>query len=456
MPQSVLGKSITISLVLHAGLLGLLVFESPKHSMLTNTPLRVRILEPPAPQVSPEAASPAPPRALPQPPPPVTDRPQAAREPVEVLRPLPPPAGPESKLEAPTERSSPPPSPVPDEPATPPVPPQAAPEPVPQPIPQAPPPLARPAAETVSPPPPPQVAAPLRPEPMVPPPPPQVVPRPTSEPVAPRAVKIPEAPREIPLPTPERGIASLDRPLPAPDKVAPPPPPPQVVARAETKPETPSERLAPPPLPIPEKPVAPPAPPQVASRPRPEPAVPQPQRIPEPPRKEAPVTPDQSGLSLGGPPPSALPLPRVKGSPPPAAPARPSLREQIDSLGSGVLADAGASAKQTVNLDNREDRFVEYLARLKRRIQRGWTYPEEALEHGVGGELLLVFTLNKAGTLTNIRLVQSSGFPVLDEEALRAVKVAAPFDPLPPQMGEDPWNIRAFFHYNHPRHSRRN
>ena len=64
---------------------------------------------------------------------------------------------------------------------------------------------------------------------------------------------------------------------------------------------------------------------------------------------------------------------------------------------------------------------------------------------------MLIFTLNKAGTLINIRLVQSSGFPILDEEALRAVKVAAPFDPFPPQMGEDPWNIRAFFHYDHPR-----
>ena len=439
MPQSVLGKSITISLVLHAGLLGLLVFESPKHSMLTDTPLRVRILEPPAPQVSPKVASPAPPRALPQPPPPVTDRRRAAREPVEVLRPVPPPAPPESKPEAPAERSAPSPPPVPDKPATPPVPPQAAPQSVPQPIPQAPPPLARPAPETVP-----------------PPPPPQVVPRPMPEPIAPRTEKIPEAPRETPLRAPEQGIPSLDRPLPGADKVAPPPPPPQVVARAETKPETPSERLAPPPLPIPENPVVPPAPPQVASRPRPEPVVPQPQRIPEPFRKEAPAKPDQRGLSLGGPPPSAPPLPRAKGSPPPAAPARPSLREQIDSLGSGLLADAGESAKQTVNLDNREDRFAEYLARLKRRIQRVWTYPEEALEHGVGGELLLIFTLNKAGTLTNIRLVQSSGFPVLDNEALRAVKVAAPFDSFPPQMGEDPWNIQASFHYNHPRHSRRN
>jgi outer membrane biosynthesis protein TonB len=53
-------------------------------------------------------------------------------------------------------------------------------------------------------------------------------------------------------------------------------------------------------------------------------------------------------------------------------------------------------------------------------------------------------------------LVQRSGFPILDEEALRAVKAAAPFDPFPTQMGESPWNIRAFFHYDNPRPFRRN
>jgi protein TonB len=114
------------------------------------------------------------------------------------------------------------------------------------------------------------------------------------------------------------------------------------------------------------------------------------------------------------------------------------------------------SAKQTVNLDNREERFVDYLSLVKQRIQRVWRYPEEALENGVGGELMLIFTLNKAGTLVNIYLVQRSGFPILDEEALRAVKAAAPFDPFPTQMGESPWNIRAFFHYDNPRPFRRN
>jgi outer membrane biosynthesis protein TonB len=40
---------------------------------------------------------------------------------------------------------------------------------------------------------------------------------------------------------------------------------------------------------------------------------------------------------------------------------------------------------------------------------------------------------------------------VLDNEALRAVKAAAPFDPFPPQMGEEAFNILGTFHYSYRR-----
>ena len=169
-----------------------------------------------------------------------------------------------------------------------------------------------------------------------------------------------------------------------------------------------------------------------------------------------PILPDRSGLSLGGPPRATPELSEAtRGAPSPGA-ARRSLRDQIASLGSGLEGDAGGVAKQTVSLDSRDPLFLSYLARVKRRIERVWVYPEEALNHGVGGDLLLIFTLNKAGSLANIRLVHSSGFPILDEEALRAVKLAAPFDPFPPQMGDEPWNISASFHYNLPVRFRRN
>ena len=184
-------------------------------------------------------------------------------------------------------------------------------------------------------------------------------------------------------------------------------------------------------------------PPQVAARPTPE-VVPPSAEV----RRESREEPtERSGLSLSGPP-RDVRLPPAPTSPAPRA--GPSLRDQIAGLGSGLTADAGGSARRTVPLDSREPRFLDYLARLKQRVQSEWMYPEEARRVGMGGELVLIFTLNKAGTLTYIRLVESSGFPVLDNEALRAIKAAAPFDPFPPQMGDEPWNISAIFRYYSP------
>jgi len=183
-----------------------------------------------------------------------------------------------------------------------------------------------------------------------------------------------------------------------------------------------------------------PEPPQVASRPT----------APD----ASPAAPPRGGLSLGGGSQELRPPPPAAGGA--TQPARPSLRDQIASLGSGRWAEGQGSGKQTVDLDNREERFVDYLALLKRRIERVWQYPPEAANNGISGALLLVFTLNKSGTLIDLRLIQSSGFPVLDEEAIRAIKQAAPYDPFPRHMGDDPWNIRASFHYNLPYRFRRN
>ena len=205
---------------------------------------------------------------------------------------------------------------------------------------------------------------------------------------------------------------------------------------------------------------SPPPVPQVAARPRPEPTVPPTQKAPEALRDSPPVTaPERRGLTLGGPRADTSLVPPGKATPPtqgvPGG-ARPSLRDQIASLGSGLYGDADDIGKQTIRLDSRDPEFLPYLAGLKRRIQNEWVYPEQAWSRGVSGDLLLVFTLNKNGSMTNLRLVQSSGFPILDQEALRAVKQAAPFDPFPPQMGEEPWNIVGSFHYHPPSRFRRN
>jgi len=279
----------------------------------------------------------------------------------------------------------------------------------------------------------------------------QILKPPGTEPAPPQPLPGPESPpksRREPAGTPRASSQPAKQQLPiVADRIAPRSVP------TPDKPSVPEKPL------VPEKSVVPPLPPPVATAPMPEPAVARPERLPEAPRETPPppapsmIAPEREALILGSPSPASPLLPGRAGSlpSPGTEPSRPSLREQIASLGSGLTDEGGGPAKRTIDLDSRERLFVDYLSRLKSRIQREWEYPEEALRSGISGELRMVFTLNKAGSLTFIRLVQSSGYPILDEEALRAVKISAPFDPFPPQMGDEALNIRALFYYTLPR-----
>lgn len=110
---------------------------------------------------------------------------------------------------------------------------------------------------------------------------------------------------------------------------------------------------------------------------------------------------------------------------------------------------ADASAREgPVRLDTREPQYISYFASIKRDIELVWDYPEPALKHGLQGKLLLEFTISERGDLEEMRLVRSSGFSVLDKEAMRAVRSASPFHPIPPWIGKDRLEIIASFEYH--------
>jgi protein TonB len=70
-----------------------------------------------------------------------------------------------------------------------------------------------------------------------------------------------------------------------------------------------------------------------------------------------------------------------------------------------------------------------------------------ALKYGLQGKLLLQFTILNNGELENAVIVRSSGSHLLDDEALRAVKAAAPFQPIPPWIGKNRVEVVASFEY---------
>jgi TonB family protein len=73
----------------------------------------------------------------------------------------------------------------------------------------------------------------------------------------------------------------------------------------------------------------------------------------------------------------------------------------------------------------------QYRRYLEREIQQRWFIPPEA--HLLPGPttVIVIFEVARDGKLLQVRLKQSSGVAALDRAALNAIRLAAPFRPLP-------------------------
>lgn len=77
-----------------------------------------------------------------------------------------------------------------------------------------------------------------------------------------------------------------------------------------------------------------------------------------------------------------------------------------------------------------------YLNDWRERIESvgNRNYPERAREQQIYGELRLMVALLPNGEVSEIKILHSSGYRLLDEAAIRIVQLAAPFDAFPPEM----------------------
>jgi periplasmic protein TonB len=96
-----------------------------------------------------------------------------------------------------------------------------------------------------------------------------------------------------------------------------------------------------------------------------------------------------------------------------------------------------------VTLDTDEFKFMSYNRWLKIKIESVLKYPDLAAISGYQGTLYITFDILKDGSLGSVEVLKSSGFKILDDEAVRAIKSAAPFQPLPDNWGMQRYSIRA-------------
>jgi len=88
-----------------------------------------------------------------------------------------------------------------------------------------------------------------------------------------------------------------------------------------------------------------------------------------------------------------------------------------------------------------------YMRMLKDKIESIWKYPEEAARRGISGDLYVTFYIQRDGKLGEVKLVRTSGFRELDEAAVKALRDAEPFWPLPEDLEKDALEIKGHFIY---------
>jgi protein TonB len=119
------------------------------------------------------------------------------------------------------------------------------------------------------------------------------------------------------------------------------------------------------------------------------------------------------------------------------------------ATGEEGVTEEGGGGFRLMPLNAPEVQYISYFASIKRKIELVWQYPYEAAAAGIQGELTLDFVIARSGALNSVELVRSSGSKILDDEAIRSIRVAAPFDPIPAQYKIPSLQIRGRFVYVH-------
>lgn len=86
-----------------------------------------------------------------------------------------------------------------------------------------------------------------------------------------------------------------------------------------------------------------------------------------------------------------------------------------------------------------EYKYAVYMDAWRTKVERvgNLNYPEQAKRQNIGGSLVLDVALKPDGNIENISVIRPSPHKILDEAAIRIVRLAAPYAPFPPDLRAD-------------------
>jgi protein TonB len=140
--------------------------------------------------------------------------------------------------------------------------------------------------------------------------------------------------------------------------------------------------------------------------------------------------------------PSLQPRPQALPPPQPVHQATPR-RAAHQQMNDGTDRRAGqiASPLAWAAVDDRHRQVrQDYIVLVVRRLS-GARFYEQSREDNAQGMVVARLTVGQDGRLLALSLARSSGFPGRDGSVAEAIRRAAPFPPLPPEIGGEPYTF---------------
>lgn len=114
---------------------------------------------------------------------------------------------------------------------------------------------------------------------------------------------------------------------------------------------------------------------------------------------------------------------------------KPANQPTIQPSNYPTIKPSNRPVKERVEILNPADEAIlRYQDMVKQRIEEVRRYPEWAKEQGIEGVAHLRFIVLANGNGREIKLVHSSGFKILDQEAIVTINRASPFPPFPKEI----------------------
>ncbi|MBH3346011.1 energy transducer TonB [Pseudomonas parafulva] len=163
--------------------------------------------------------------------------------------------------------------------------------------------------------------------------------------------------------------------------------------------------------------------------------------VPPPPQKSAVATKAPKAQKVESKPRESKPQPK------PSTPVREfdssQLSSQIASLEAELANEQQQYAKRPrihrLNAaSTMRDKGAWYKEEWRKKVERvgNLNYPDEARRQQIYGNLRMMVSINRDGSLYEVLVLESSGQPVLDQAAQRIVRLAAPFAPFTGDLAE--------------------